>query len=224
MKDQREKAIAYVRVSTEEQAKEGVSINAQEERIKAYCVMQNLELVKVIHDEGVSGAKPLATRPGGRELLNLLNGKGNIKHVIAYKLDRLFRDAEDALHQTRNWDKQEIALHLIDMGGQTLNTASAMGRYFLTMVAGFAELERNLIAERTALALRHKKKNRQVYGTIPLGYQQEGEYLKIDPEELLAVRMIKENRKKGLSLRQIADILDQAGIKIKKVGNGMQAR
>lgn len=79
---------------------------------------------------------------------------------MALKLDRLFRDAEDALHQTKAWDKAGIALHLVDMGGQTLNTATAMGRFFLNMMAGFAELERNLIAERTATALAHKKTHR----------------------------------------------------------------
>ena len=72
-----------------------------------------------------------------------------VGHIVALKLDRLFRDAADALHQSRAWDKAEIALHLVDMGGQSLNTASAMGRFFLNMMAGVAELERNLIAERT---------------------------------------------------------------------------
>ncbi len=115
--------------------------------------------MKVIREEGVSAGKPLATRPGGERLLQLVARK-KVKHVVALKLDRLFRDAEDALHQTKAWDKAGIALHLVDMGGQTLNTATAMGRFFLNMMAGFAELERNLIAERTATALAHKKTHR----------------------------------------------------------------
>lgn len=212
-----QKAIAYIRVSTIEQASEGVSLAAQEERIKAYCTIQGLELVKVIRDEGVSASKPLAERQGGQELLKA-TGKGNIRHIVAVKLDRLFRDAEDALHQTKAWDAKNIALHLVDMGGQSVNTATAMGRYFLTMMAAFAELERNLIAERTATALAHKKANKEVYSPTPLGYNREGNALVENEQELQAVRFIREQRKAGLSLREIASRLNEAGIPTKKGG------
>lgn len=212
-----QKAIAYIRVSTIEQASEGVSLAAQEERIKAYCTIQGLELVKVIRDEGVSASKPLAERQGGQELLKA-NAKGNIRHIVAVKLDRLFRDAEDALHQTKAWDAKNIALHLVDMGGQSVNTATAMGRYFLTMMAAFAELERNLIAERTATALAHKKAYKEVYSPTPLGYNREGNALVENERELQAVRFIQEQRKAGLSLREIADRLNEAGIPTKKGG------
>jgi len=212
-----QKAIAYIRVSTIEQASEGVSLAAQEERIKAYCTIQGLELVKVIRDEGVSASKPLAERQGGQELLKA-TGKGNIRHIVAVKLDRIFRDAEDALHQTKAWDAKNIALHLVDMGGQSVNTATAMGRYFLTMMAAFAELERNLIAERTATALAHKKANKEVYSPTPLGYNREGNALVENEQELQAVRFIREQRKAGLSLREIASRLNEAGIPTKKGG------
>lgn len=105
--------MCYIRVSTGEQARGGVSLTAQTE---------------VIREEGVSAAKPLATRPGGERPLQLVARK-KVKHVVALKLDRLFRDAEDALHQTKAWDKAGIALHLVDMGGQTLNTATAWGDF-----------------------------------------------------------------------------------------------
>lgn len=74
-------------------------------------------------------------------------------------LDRLFRDAEDALRQTKAWDKAGIVLHLMDMGGTSINTASAMGRMLLTLMAGCAELDRILVAERTASVLAHKKQH-----------------------------------------------------------------
>src|ERR1017187_1751358 len=143
------KAVAYVRVSTAEQAREGISLEAQEDRVRAYCTMAGLDLVAVLREEGVSAAKVLASRPAGRELLGLL-AAGSARHVVALKLDRLFRDAVDALTITRDWDLARVALHLVDMGGQTINTGSPMGRMFLTMMAGFAELERNLISERTS--------------------------------------------------------------------------
>jgi len=114
-------ALAYARVSTSAQAEEGVSLDAQLERIGAYCRAAGLDLVETIREEGVSGAMPLANRPGGRDVLRAVaSHRGG--HVIALKLGRLFRDAADALNQTRAWDKAGISLHLVDMGGQSLNT------------------------------------------------------------------------------------------------------
>lgn len=179
------KAVCYIRVSTEEQARGGVSLAVQEEKLLAYCHLAGLEPVAVIREEGVSGGKPLGTRPGGGELLALVGGTA--KHVVAMKLDRLFRDAADALNQTRTWDKAGVALHLVDMGGQTLNTATAMGRFFLNIMAGFAELERNLIAERTGTAMAHKKAHREAYSPTPYGYDRQGDALKQNPGELKTV-------------------------------------
>ncbi|MEM3485149.1 MAG: recombinase family protein [Candidatus Methanomethyliaceae archaeon] len=209
------KAVGYVRVSTEEQVKEGVSLEAQEQKIQAYRQLTGLELLEVIRDEGISGAKPLEHRPGGRKLLQVV-GKGKVKNVVALKLDRLFRDAGDALQLTKEWDKAGIALHLIDLGGQTLNTASAVGRFFLTMLAGMAELERNLIAERTATALRYKKATKKVYAPVPLGFDKEGDKLQENGTELGIVRLIREAREKGKSFHQIAKELNMAGIPTKK--------
>ena len=67
------------------------------------------------------------------------------------------------LFQTETWDKQGVTLHLIDMGGASFFTSSAVGRMFLTMLAGFAQFERDLIAERTAAALATKRAKRTVY-------------------------------------------------------------
>lgn len=212
-----EKAVCYVRVSTEEQARGGVSLAAQEERLKAYCNMAGLEVVEIIREEGVSGAKPLAVRPGGERLLHLIARK-KVKHVVALKLDRLFRDAEDALRQTRAWDKAGIALHLVDMGGQTLNTATAMGRFFLNMMAAFAELERNLIAERTATALAHKKAHREAYAPTPYGFERVGDTLQENTQEQEIIAQIFAWRRAGWSLRKIAAELNKRGVPTKQGG------
>lgn len=212
-----EKAVCYIRVSTEEQARGGVSLAAQEEKLTAYCKMAGLEVVEVIREEGVSAAKPLATRPGGQKLLQLVARK-KVKHVVALKLDRLFRDAEDALHQTRAWDKAGIALHLVDMGGQTLNTATAMGRFFLNMMAGFAELERNLIAERTATALAHKKAHKEAYSPTPYGFDRVEKTLAQNAQEQKTIAQIFAWRRAGWSLRKIAHELNARGIPTKQGG------
>jgi len=211
------KAVCYIRVSTEEQARGGVSLQAQEEKLMAYCHLTGLEVVAVIREEGVSGAKPLAVRPGGGKLLTLV-GKKRVRHVVALKLDRLFRDAADALNQTRAWDKGGVALHLADLGGQTLNTATAMGRFFLNVMAGFAELERNLIAERTEMAMAHKKAHLEAYARTPYGFDREGNDFKENPQELETVAQIRAWRQEGWSLREIAGELTRQGVPTKRGG------
>jgi DNA invertase Pin-like site-specific DNA recombinase len=211
------RAICYVRVSTQEQATSGVSLEAQQERLAAYCTMAGLEVAAIIREEGVSGSTPIAQRPGGAQLPALLK-QYKAEHVVAMKLDRLFRDAEDALRQTRAWDKAGIALHVLDMGGQSINTASAMGRMFLTMVAGFAELERNLIAERTTQALAHKKAHRQAYAPTPMGYVRNGDALVASEPEQAVVRSIYAWRAAGLTLWAIAGRLNVAGVPTKRGG------
>lgn len=212
-----EKAIGYIRVSTEKQADEGASLELQRDRITAYCRLHGLDLALIIEDQGVSGSIPLRQRPDGREIDAALK-QHHAKHVIGLKLDRLFRDAADALTQTKSWDNAGIGLHLIDVGGQTINTATAMGRMFLTMMAGFAELERNLIAERTASALQNKKARLEVYSALPLGYEaQDGKLIPID-EEGRVVAEIQDMRDQGMTLRDIAGDLNERGIKGKRGG------
>jgi len=207
----------YVRVSTEEQAREGVSLSAQEDRLRGYCLMSGLEIAAIIREEGVSGRIPMSGRPGGKEMLRLIREK-QVQHVVALKLDRLFRDAEDALRQTRHWDDASVALHLVDMGGTAINTASAMGRLLITMMSGFAELERNLIAERTAAALQHKKRHREAYSPTPYGFQREGDLLIPDQAEQDVIARIRDMHASGTSLRKIAGMLNTEGIPAKKGG------
>ena len=163
-------AIAYVRVSTEEQACEGVSLEAQQARIRAYCVHRELDLLDVIIDAGVSAGKPLDARDGGKRLLDAL-ASGAATDVVSVKLDRLFRNVADCLTVVESWDKANIAMHLVDMGGQAVDTSSAIGRFFLTITAAMAELERTQTCERTRVALRHKRAQGEYCGgRVPYGY------------------------------------------------------
>ena len=212
------KAALYIRVSTSEQAESGVSLDAQMDRLIAYCRMAGLEVVEVIREEGISGTKPLANRPGGSKLLDLIKTK-KVQHVVALKLDRLFRNASDALHTTEAWDKQGISVHFVDMGGTAVDTSSAMGRMMLTMLAGFAQFESDLCAERTKSALKHKKAKREVYSPVPLGFVQVGKQLVADASEQAIVATIQALRAAGKSLRAIASELTQRGMKTKKGGN-----
>lgn len=210
-------AIGYIRVSTSDQADNGVSLDAQRKRIRAYATLSGLDLIAIIEDAGISGGTPLCQRQGGAEMLALIR-KHKAGHIVALKLDRLFRDAEDALRQTKALDKAGVGLHLVDVGGQTINTSTAMGRMFLTMMAGFAELERGMISERTAAAMAHKKGGREVYCRPVLGFQAVDGYLTPDDEEQLIVREIFDLRGQGKSLRCIADDLNRRGIVGKRGG------
>jgi DNA invertase Pin-like site-specific DNA recombinase len=214
--NQNHKAVAYIRVSTAEQTKFGVSLETQEARLQAYCQMAGLELTAMLREESVSASIPLAKRPSGAKLLEHLSG--DVRHVVAFKLDRLFRDAEDALRQTKAWDRAGVALHLVDIGGQSMNTGSAMGRMFLTLMAGFAELERNLIAERTTAVLAHKKQLGRVYNHEPFGFRRVGDKLVALVDEMAVVHLMRERREDGWSLGMISDALNRDGVSSKNGG------
>lgn len=201
-------AVAYIRVSTQEQAQHGVSLDVQEARIRAYAEMQGLAIVAVIRDEGVSAAKALSSRPGGQRVLALLAAR-QAHHVVALKLDRLFRDAADCLAQTRAWEKADVAMHLVDLNGMPLSTGSAMGRMFLTMAAGFAELERNLISERTRMALQHRKGQGARLGRPSLETTDEGQ---------AAVSRMLELKDESMTLRAMAARLEAEGFRTSRGG------
>src|SRR5512134_1385865 len=152
------KAIGYTRVSTVEQADSGLGLEAQAERIKAYCALKGMYLAEIITDAGVSGGKPLAQREGGERLIAAVRDR-RVKAIIMLKLDRGFRDAGDCLNTVDQWERAGIALHVIDLGGNAIDTTSAAGRFMLVVLAGAAEMERNLTRERTRSALAVKKAN-----------------------------------------------------------------
>jgi len=207
-------AIAYVRVSTEEQAAEGVSIDAQVAAVRAYALLRGLDLVDVVVDAGVSAGKPLADRAGGAVVVDAVKRR-KVRAVVAVKLDRVFRNAGDCLTVTEEWDRMGVALHLIDMGGQAIDTSSAMGRFFLTVMAGAAEMERNLIRERTTTALAHKRSlGLRTSKDAPVGWRvgADGDTLERDAAEGRAVALIHELRAGGMSVRAIVAHLEAHGV------------
>lgn len=208
-------AVIYTRVSTADQAEHGVSLEAQEERLTAYALACGLDVAAVLREPAISGTIPLGDRPEGSKVVAMVR-KGEVRHVISLKLDRLFRSAVDALSTTAEWDKSGIALHLVDMGGQSLNTGSAMGRMMLTMMAGFAQFERDLTAERTTAALAHKKANNTAYSPTPFGKTREGDALLDHEKERKVISIMKEWREKGITLRRIAARLNEGGIPTKQ--------
>ena len=200
-------AVGYVRVSTEDQAKEGVSLDNQKSKIMAYCQLKDLELREVIEDAGIS-AKNLR-REGVQKVLRLARRK-EIDAVVVYKLDRIFRSTVDALETTKAFDKWGVSFHSIE---ETLDTRSAMGRFFFTLTAALAEMERRLIGERTKAALAHKRsKNEKTGGDVPFGYDltPAGILTENENEQRIIKTMCRLN-KDGYSLRKICRELEKAG-------------
>ena len=208
------KAVAYVRVSSEEQASEGVSLDAQEARIRAYCAASGLELVGVYRDDGVRGGTPLEKRPQGALLLQTLTA-GEAAHVIAVKLDRVFRNTLDCLSNIERWDRLGVGVHLLDL---SVNTTTAAGRAFLQMAAAFAEMERGLVRERTETALAHKKAKRQVYSQTPYGYDRHDNDLRPNANEQAVIFRIKQMDAVGIPMMRIAETLNAESVPTKKGG------
>ncbi len=207
------KAVGYIRVSTDDQAREGVSLENQKAKIQAYADLKDLDLVKIIEDAGIS-AKNL-NRQGAQKVLKMARKK-KVNAVIVYKLDRMFRSTIDALETTKLFDKWGVAFHSIN---ETIDTQSAMGRFFFTLTAALAEMERGIIGERTAAALAHKRANgKKTGGDVPFGYRldMDGQTLMEDRHEQQAIKLMKNLKRKGHTLRSICRELETKGFLTKR--------
>ena len=204
------KAIGYIRVSTDEQVKEGISLENQEQKIRNYCKLKDFEILEIIQDAGIS-AKNLR-RTGARKVIEMAQEK-MIDAVIVYKLDRMFRSTVDALGTTRLFDKWNVSFHSIE---ETIDTKSAMGKFFFTLTGALAEMEREIIGERTRDVLQRKKANGEVYGHVPFGFKKfKGKLLSNDDEQKV-VKAVLGMREKGLNYSRISKELNDMGLKTKK--------
>ncbi len=120
------KTLGYIRVSTEEQAKHGISLDMQRSKIVAYADLEDMDLVEIVADQGISGCN-IKGRPGIQQVLEMVKSR-QVKAVIVYKLDRLARNTIEALQVAKLMDRNGVALHSIT---ERLDTKSAMGRFFL---------------------------------------------------------------------------------------------
>ena len=158
---QAETCVAYARVSTARQAEEGVSVEAQVARMKKYAEYRNYLLPdeNIFIDDGVSAGTPLWNRPAGKQMRKqILCSKAG--HLLAYKMDRLFRNTRDCLATVDELQDDDVHIHFCEFDGGPMDTTSATGRMFLTVLAAFGELERGLISERTKMAIAYLKQNR----------------------------------------------------------------
>lgn len=203
------RAIGYVRVSTDEQAQEGVSLDNQKAKIRAYCNLHDLELDEIIEDAGRSGKN--LNREGVQSLIERIKER-EIDAVIVYKLDRLSRKVLDTLNLIELMKKHRVAFHSIT---DNIDTKTAIGKFFLNIMASLAEMERDLIAERTKDALRHKIENNERAGQIPYGWTlaPDGKALIAKDDEQEIIRLIRDRKDDGLGYRAICRELEGCGYK-----------
>jgi site-specific DNA recombinase len=208
------KVLGYVRVSTDEQAMSGVSLEAQRAKLEAYASLYDLELIEVVVDAGVS-AKSF-NRPGLQRALSMLR-KGKAQGLLVAKLDRLTRSMRDlgALVEEElvkgKWTLLSVA--------EQLDTRSASGRLVLNILGCVASWERDVIRERTKEALSYKRsKGERFNRQAPYGYRVAscGKVLEADEAEQAMLAAIREARERGLSGRAIVVELAQKGFVTRK--------
>ncbi len=191
------KAVGYIRLSTEDQAKEGISLENQETKIRAYEEINDLELLEIIRDEGASGKS--LDREVMTRLLEMIDA-GDVQAITVYKLDRLSRKTLDTLNFIKTFESRGIAFHSIS---EKVDTKSATGKFFLTIISAVAQMERDLIAERTRDALSHKKLKGEWAGRVPFGFKVEDRRLVEDPAQVKVIQKAKRMKRAGKSMRDI---------------------
>jgi site-specific DNA recombinase len=201
------KAVAYLRVSTEDQAARGVSLEAQRAKIAAYAALYDLDLVAVVEDAGVSART--MDRPGLQRALAML-ARGEAQALIVLKLDRLTRSVRD-LGELLEGPFARAALLSV---GEQIDTRTAAGRLVLNVLASVAQWERETIGERTATAMAHKKTRGERVGAVPYGYGlgADGHALVPVAAEQAVIAEARRLKASGLALRTIAAELERAGM------------
>lgn len=199
----------YIRVSTQEQASEGYSIDEQRERLVKYAEAQSWSVYRVYSDPGFSGGS--LERPGLRSLILDVNA-GKVNKVVVYKLDRLSRSQKDTLYLI-----EDVFLPAsVDFVSMTENfdTGTPLGRAMIGILSVFAQLEREQIKERMSLGREGRAKSGLFHGSnrIPIGYRYEDGQLVVDPYEAEIVRRIYREFNSGKTKASIASGFQREGI------------
>ena len=213
-------AIGYVRVSTDQQANEGVSLDAQREGIQAWAKLHGYELGKVHVDAGIS-AKRADNRPA---LLAAIADACNRPAVlVVYSLSRLARSVKDTINISERLDK--AGADLVSLS-EDINTTSASGKMVFRVLAVLAEFERDIVSERTKAGLAHKRANgEKLGGDTPYGYsvveehRENGHPVKTlvpEPTEQKGIALACRLHAQGKKLREIAAAMEKRGYLTKR--------
>ena len=212
MDNERKTAGVYIRVSTEDQAREGFSLGEQEEKLLQLCKFKELEVYKVYKDAGIS-AKDMEHRPQFQEMLQDMK-EGKINYIVAYKLDRITRSVRD-LEELISVLEQYNCFLLCDR--DDVNTSTANGRFFVRMLTVLSQLEIEIVSERTKFGLNGAIKSGHIPGQRPFGYtKSEDKKMIVDNATRPYVEKIFDMYLEGKSFQQIANYFKENNIYPKK--------
>lgn len=211
------KVILYARVSTAEQANDGISLEAQTSKMEAYASLYDLEVVEVIVDAGES-AKTLK-RLGLQRALQLLR-KGAAEGLVITKLDRLTRNVGDWQRLIDNYFGEKPGKQLFSVS-DSIDTRTAAGRLVLNVLLSVAQWEREATAERTRDALQYKIRCGERCGKVRFGCDlaDDGKTLIPSADEQDAIELMVSLRRDGCTYRAIAATLTERGIRTKEGGD-----
>ena len=193
------KVAIYVRVSTEEQAKEGLSIDAQIDKCKAFCKAREWSLFKVYKDAGFSAGS--LNRPA-LELLLRDAKERKFDIILVYKIDRFSRKLKDLIMVLEDLKSKNINFTSVT---EQIDTTSAMGEAFFQIIGVFAQLERGMVKERVELAFDRKIKFGEALFRAPFGYIYQNKKLVPDPKNKDKVREVFEMWAKGINYKSICE-------------------
>ncbi len=205
--------VGYCRVSTDDQVSEGVSLEAQQQRIEAYGLAHGMPIIRIFTDAGISG-KRADNRPGLQEALNLACRERAA--IVVYSLSRLSRSINDTLKIAERLDK--AGSDLVSLS-ERLDTTSAAGKMIFRMLAVLAEFERDLVAERTCAALAFKRSRREkTGGLVPYGFVlgEDGVTLLEREAEQAVISLMLSMHDRGASFPAIGAELERRGIQTKQ--------
>lgn len=193
--------VGYTRVSTEEQAREGISLEAQKSKIAAWAEALGHEILAMEEDAGVSGKD--MNRDGLQRAIERCCEQQAA--LVVYSISRLSRSTRDTLMAAERLDKH--GANLISLT-ERIDSTSASGKMIFRLMAVLNEFERDQVSERTQAILRHKKEKGEVYASIPFGFDRQGDRLVENEEEMRTVDLIRKLRAEGYSLRAVAEELN----------------
>lgn len=196
----------YARVSTEDQAKEGFSLDAQRERLAAFCSAQGWTVAKEYVDDGHSGRD--VKRPAYQAMMAERDAWDK---VLVIKMDRIHRNSRnfmEMMDDLRKWGKDFVS------ATESLDTSTAMGRFVMDIIQRIAQLESEQIGERVymGMAQKHKQGKGLLGFRRPYGYNYSEGHLVVNPKEARIVRRIFEGYAGGGTLQGIAAKLNEEGV------------
>jgi len=205
-------ATVYVRVSTSGQAIDGVSLEAQEAKARAWAEMNGYSVAGVHRDAGISG-KRAENRPALQAALHEVTRTRGA--LIVYSLSRLARSTKDAIAISERLEK--AGADLVSLS-ERIDTTSAAGKMVFRMLAVLAEFERDLVSERTTAALAHLASQGRRVGEIPFGFclAKDGKHLEEHAEEQATLAVIRAAKAARFTWQAIADDLKTRGSRTKK--------